>query len=72
MTETFSRVEEFMDWTSKTVFGEAEDNGPSELGRSVLDCLLVMCSNMITVGKCDANFVGHCMELCGKLIAKGE
>ncbi len=34
--------------------------------------LLRICCNMVTMGLCDVNFVGHVVNLCGKVISSGE
>lgn len=58
-----------MKWTEDEILvGEELGHFPKELLRQLLRLL----SNMATCGICDANFVGHCVELCEKVVAVGK
>ena len=67
-TAVIAVVEDLMGWAESNVVNERTR---SQLGTGLICHLLRLCSNMISMGLCDMNFVGHVVELCGKVISYG-
>ena len=67
-TAVIAVVEDLMGWAESNVVNERT---PSPLCTGIICHLLSLCSNMISMGLCDVNFVGHVVELCGKVIPYG-
>ena len=67
-TAVIASVEDLMGWAESNVVNERTR---SQLGIGIYRHLLRICSNMISMGLCDVNFVGHVVELCGKVITYG-
>ena len=68
-TAIIAVVEDLMGWADCKIFNEQIR---SPLGTGVIHHLLCLCSNMISIGLCDVNFVGHLVEVCSKVIPHGE
>ena len=68
-TDVIAVVEDLMGWTESNVINRRT---PSPIGHGIISHLLRLCSNMITMGLCDVNFVGHVVELCGQIISLGR
>jgi hypothetical protein len=70
---TFVVVEDLIEWVETKVIRAGAGVGRNgHLARGIARHLLRLCCNMVTMGLCDVNFVGHVVDLCGKVIPFGE
>ena len=69
-SETLGKVEDLMDWTEKEVLSGERLSSFSLAARLAMEAAVV-CRDMVTIGVCDVNFVGHFLELCESLLSKG-
>jgi hypothetical protein len=61
-------VEDVMAWANHNALLNSPLDGPrGKIARE----LLLTCCNMVTVGVCDVNFIGHVIELCSDILDKG-
>ena len=67
-TAIIAEVEDLMGWADCKIFN---NQIRSPLGNGIVNHLLCLCSNMISIGLCDVNFVGHLVEVSNKVIPHG-
>ncbi len=73
-SETLGKIEDLMEWTEKEVLTEEGGSGSgnsTRLGVELSRSTVSVCCDMVTIGVCDINFIGHLLELCGMLLNKG-
>ncbi len=72
VSDTLSKVEDCLEWLEGAVATESGSKDRVLRGELVRSAGLVCC-NMVTIGVCDANFVGHLLDLCsGELRRHGN
>jgi len=68
INNAIASIEDLIEWTQSHALSSPPLIGlRSKVAREVL----LTCCNMVTLGICDVNFIGHLIELCTDLLEKG-
>ena len=73
--DAFKLIEDSIEWVEEEIFQQQERDRRRPLTRleeKLVTSLIMVCCNMITLGLCDVNLVGHVAELCRRAIGRGE
>lgn len=68
--DTIADVEEYLTFLEEEVLSQRQELSAFEEGLSQI--LLTFCSNMVTLGVCDPNFIGNCQEISIQVLKRSR